>query len=97
MEKDFNNIKVWLENKLYERGLSTSKMTRLTGYKISNASVFRWYNDTFRPTAEKMDIVCRTLSALPLTHVGGPPVYEEVHLADALRQFSERPYKGRSR
>lgn len=90
---DFNNIKEWLTGKLAERKLSTSRLTLRTGNRITSASVFRWYSDTFRPCVEKMDLVCKTLSRLPILKEGEPTRYEEVPLWEGMAQFSERRRK----
>ena len=90
MTRDFNNVKAWMEQKLAERKMSTNKLVLLGGNKINTASIFRWYNDTFRPTPEKMQIVCETLSKLPILKDGEQPRYEDVPLSEALAQFSKR-------
>lgn len=89
--RDYNNVKVWMNDKLAERNISLANFVVKTGHKITNASVFRWYADTFRPTPEKMDIVCKTLSNLPILEEGRPPRFEEVPLREGLAQFTERP------
>lgn len=88
--KEFNHIKQWMHKKLAERAMSTNKFALKTGNRITNASLFRWYNGTFRPTPEKLSIVCETLSRLPIMEEGKPPRFEEVPLWEALAQFSER-------
>lgn len=90
-QRDFNHVKQWMEKKLAERKMSTNKLVLLTGNRINNASIFRWYNDTFRPTAEKMQIICETLSKLPILEEGKPPRFEEVPLHEAMAQFTEKP------
>lgn len=89
-DEDFNNVKPWLLSKLAERGISTSKLALLTGNQITPASIFRWYSDRFRPTVEKMELVCYTLSQIPIQKEGELPRYEEVPLREGLKQFSER-------
>jgi hypothetical protein len=96
-EKDFNNVKVWMEKKLAERKMSTNRLVLLTGNRINNASIFRWYNDTYRPTAEKMQIICETLSKLPILEEGKPPRFEHVPLHEAMAQFSEKQRSDRIR
>jgi len=97
MAEDFNNVKVWMEGKLRDRGLSTSRLTHLTGYKISSASVFRWYNDTFRPTENNMQLICDTLNRVPLVTNSATPKFQEVPLAEGMAQFSKRPWKNRTK
>lgn len=89
-KKEFNHIKQWMHKKLTERKMSTNRLVLLTGNRVTNATLFRWYNDTFRPTPEKLQIVCETLSKLPIIEKGKPPRYEEVPLWEAMAQFSER-------
>jgi len=89
-ERDFNNVKVWLNGKLAERKISLSDFVVEAGLGITNATIFRWYNDTFRPTPEKMDIVCKTLSNLPILEEGRQPRFEHVPLREGLAQFTER-------
>jgi hypothetical protein len=96
-EKDYNHVKEWMEKKLAERQMSTNRLVLLTGNRINNASIFRWYNDTFRPTAEKMQIICETLSKLPILEEGRPPRYEDVPLREAMAQFSEKPRSDRTK
>lgn len=90
-ERDFNHVKEWLQNKLAERKLSVNGFALKTGNHITAATIFRWFNDTFRPTPEKMLIVCKTLSDLPILEDGEPPRYEEVPLREAMARFTERP------
>lgn len=90
-EKDFNHIKEWLQPKLAERKLTLYKLTTLTEGQLTNASVHRWYKDTFRPTPEKLQLVCKVLSENPILEEGQPPRYEEVTLWEAMQQFTERP------
>jgi hypothetical protein len=96
-ERDFNNLKTWMETKLYERGLSTNRFTLLTGNRITNATLFRWYSDKFRPNRrnpDKLQLVCDTLSKLPIMIEGELPWFEDVPLREALAQFTERPHTG---
>jgi hypothetical protein len=90
-------IKTWLLHKLAERQMSTNRFVQQTGNRITNASVFRWYNGTFRPTEEKLKIICETLTSLPISEKGKPLRYEEVRLEEALKQLGtkkeERPKK----
>jgi len=96
--KDFNHIKEWLNGKLAERGLSVNKFVLKTGNQINTASIFRWYSDRFRPTPEKMMLVCDNLSAMPIVNEKGEPLrYEEVPLREGLAQFRHRPWRERSR
>lgn len=89
-DKDFNRVKEWMQEKLAERRISMSNFVVETGHKVTNATIFRWYNDTFRPTPEKMDIVCKTLSSLPIIEEGEQPRFEHVPLREGLAQFTER-------
>lgn len=94
-QKDFNHVKKWLTAKLAERGVSTNQFVVEMGEGITNASVFRWYNDTFRPSTEKMMLVCETLSRLPIKEEGRPPRYEKVPLEEGMAQFSIKPRTSR--
>jgi hypothetical protein len=89
-EQDFNYVKEWMHEKLAERKMSTNMFVIKTGYLLTNATVFRWYNDTFRPSEKSMQIVCDTLSLLPILEEGKPPRYEEVPLGEGMAQFSAR-------
>lgn len=84
-----NNIRSWLLAKLAERRMSTSRLTLMTGNRITNATLFRWYNGTFIPTPEKLSLVCETLSGLPILEEGKPPRFEEVLLREGLAQLNE--------
>ena len=99
-EGDFNNIKDWLKEKLAERQMSTNMFVLKTGNRVTNATLFRWYNDTFRPNKnnpDKLQIVCETLSQLPILEEGRPPRFEEVPLKEALAQYTEKPRADRLR
>lgn len=90
MSKEFNYIREWLERKLSERKLSVSNLTVETGHRITNATIFRWYNGTFRPTTDKLDIVCKALSKIPILEEGRQPRFEEVSPWEALSQFTPK-------
>jgi hypothetical protein len=83
--KDFYNVKEWLQYKLAERKMSTNRFVLLTGNKVTNATIFRWYNGTFSPKEETMEIVCETLSRLPILKEGEPPRFEEVPLWEGMK------------
>lgn len=94
LEKRFNmsrkeavSIKTWMMRKLAERQMSTNKFVLLTGNRITNATLFRWYNGTFYPSEKKMRIICQTLSALPIKEGGKPDRYEQVSLLDAMGEI----------
>lgn len=90
MSSEFNNIKTWMVDKLTARGMSTNHFVVETGYRITNASLFRWYSGRCLPSSEKMAIVCETLSGLPVLIDGVQPWFEEVHLSEGMSQFSPR-------
>jgi histidinol phosphatase-like enzyme len=89
-EKDFNHVEQWLRKKLEERGVSIHRFTLLTGFKISNASIHRWFRDVYRPSPETMKMVCETLSKLPIIEKDGSERFEEVPWSEGLKQYTPK-------
>lgn len=83
----FNHVKPWLQQKLKERRVSVNRFALITGFEISHASIFRWYNDTYRPSPETMKMVCETLSKLPIIEDDGTERFEDVPWSEGLRQY----------
>jgi hypothetical protein len=81
-----NNVRPWLLKRLKERGQSVSHFTLLTQNRITTATIFRWFNDTHRPTEKTMRLVCDTLSTTPLTD----GTFKKVPLAEGMAQFKSR-------
>lgn len=90
-EKDYNYLGVWLRAKLAARQVSISKFVLLMKYAMTNATVFRWLNDTYRPEAEHMKLVCQTLSELPVRLPDGTEYFEDVPWSEGLAQYTPRP------
>jgi hypothetical protein len=97
MGEDFNNLKAWMTGKLAERKMNTHRFSQMTGDRISAVSIYRWYSGKFRPTDEKMLIVCETLSRLPIIEEGKPDRFEHVPLYEGMAQFSETQRSDRLR
>jgi hypothetical protein len=75
--------------KLKERKMSVGKLVVATGNLITNASIFRWMNGTSIATDDKLHLVCKALSNLPIIEEGKPPRYERVSLQE-FREWADR-------
>jgi hypothetical protein len=70
-----------------DRKISVNRFALITGFKISHTSIFRWFNDTYRPSPETMKMVCETLTRLPVVDGDGNQKFEEVYWSEGLRQY----------
>ena len=91
----FNQIEPWLREKLEKRGLNVHSFARETDYTIGNTSLWRWFSDIQRPHVKTMELICDTLSRLPLINPDGQQIYEDVTLEEGLEQY--RPKRARRR
>jgi hypothetical protein len=91
IDPGFNNLNIWLRQKLNERQLSVNHFSALSGGKIDTAVVWSWYADRTRPYPRTMQIVCETLSRAPIIFENGDEYLEHIPWSEGLAQYSPRP------
>jgi hypothetical protein len=55
---------------------------------IITATIWRWYNDKYRPYPETMQLVCEALSAIPVKLADGTEYLEDVPWSEGLEQYT---------
>lgn len=80
-------FKRWLSEKLEDRQMSINYLTLKTGNQITNATIHRWFSGKHKPSVEKLELICRTLSQFPIKKEGEPPRYEHVSASEAEALF----------
>jgi transcriptional regulator with XRE-family HTH domain len=90
MDKDFNNLGVWLRQKLTERNLSVEDLARLCKPRLSRRAIYMWIEDTARPSAQSITRVCHALTDVPVVDAKGNVTKVEITTAEAFGQYSER-------
>jgi predicted transcriptional regulator len=91
MQKDFNNLGVWLPARLSERQMSVEDLS--TAARVSRNLLYLWMRDESRPTSKTLLKVIHTLSETPvIINKNGKVemVKVEVGFEEALKQFSPR-------
>jgi transcriptional regulator with XRE-family HTH domain len=73
-DKGYSNLGTWLPPKIEATGLSMENFSRKI--KISRAQLYRYLDDTSRPSTTTMARICKFL---------------KVPLEEGLKQYSEKP------
>jgi transcriptional regulator with XRE-family HTH domain len=60
MKKDFNNLKIWLEELLTRYKLSVEDLSKEAD--ISRTSLYHYMNDKMRPTEQTMVRICHVFN-----------------------------------
>lgn len=91
-ERDFNNLNVWLTDRLEERRLSVNDLARLG--RMSATVIYMWLRDHARPGSTNVGKVVKVLSEHPAweqDRVGRwQQVMKTVTYEEMVQQFTER-------